>query len=358
MVKRWIIGGVWVVLVAAGLWACGRSLRAEKPAASGKVLISDIIISGNQRVSAEKIKAHLHTQIGKEYNPSVVEDDVRELYKTHKFSNITTFLQDDGRGKAKIFFALREKPNMVRKVTFLGAKHIKEEELRKTVGIDPGMPLNPNLNLKGCQYILAKYEEMGRSFSHCKLIQGSDLTDTEVVYQITEGPKVKVRDIRFTGNTFVKGDRLKTHLKTLIGGVYNKQTAEADIETLCNYYRGFGFIDVRVSLESQRSTNGKEATLIFHMQEGLRYRVADKAELVAPKSLPRKHLQDLMKIGEGDYLNENALYADVKRIKDYCQSLHHPVHVDAIPTWLPDQPGLANIRYEVKEIRSQTGKPQ
>ncbi len=350
MVKRWIIGGVWAVLVAAGLLAFVRSLRAEKPSASGKVLISDIIISGNHRVSAEKIKAHLHTQVGREYNPSVVEDDVRELYKTHQFSNITPFLQDEGRGKAKIYFAMRETPNLVQKVTFLGAKHIKEEELRKIVGINPGMPLNPNLNCQGCQRILAYYEGMGRPFSYCKLVKGSDLADTEVVYQITEGPKIKVRDIRFTGNTFVSGARLATQIKSSIDGAYNKTMAENDIDELYKYFRDFGFPDVRISLETQRSADRREVTLIFHIQEGLRYRVMDKAELIAPKSLPRKRLQDLTKIGKGDYLTRKALDADVKRITDYCQSLHHSVRVEVIPVWLLDRPGRVNVRYEVGEI--------
>ncbi len=132
VMERFLLPAARCAVVVLGLLLGGRATLAQQFAAPGKVLISDIIISGNQRMSVEQIKARLHTQVGREYNPTVVEDDVRELYKTHQFSNIKTFLQEDGLGKAKIYFTMHEMPNLVQKITFLGAKHIKEEELRRS----------------------------------------------------------------------------------------------------------------------------------------------------------------------------------------------------------------------------------
>ncbi len=233
-------------------------------------------------MTTEQVKVRLRTQAGKEYNAAAVDDDVRDLYKTNQFSNIRTLVQDDGPGQKKVFFILLDLPSQVQKVTFQGAKHIKEEELRNVTGIRPGMPLNPNLNRQGCRKIEEKYEEQGRWFAHCDLAKGDKLGDNEVIYDITECPKVKVRSIQFSGNTFVSGQRLAAKIKSssewfhLFGGTYNREMAEADAIELIKYYRAFGFQDVRVGLEKERSSDGNEVTLVFHIHEGDRYQVRDK----------------------------------------------------------------------------------
>jgi outer membrane protein assembly factor BamA len=156
------------------------------------------MIQGSQRMSAEQIKVRLRTQAGKEFNPASLDEDVRELYKTNQFSNIQTLSEPDGVGTIKVYLLIRDLPNLVQKVTFQGAKHLKPDELQSLTGVRPGTPLNPNLNRVGCQKILAKYEEMGRPTASCELIKGDAVTDSEVVYQITEGPKIKARDIQFS----------------------------------------------------------------------------------------------------------------------------------------------------------------
>jgi outer membrane protein assembly factor BamA len=151
--------------------------------------------------------------------------------------------------------------------------------------------------LLGCQKIVDKYEEMGRPFTTCTLLKGSNLSDTEVVYQTTEGPKVTVRDIQFTGNTFVSSARLTAQLQSSkewfhsIGGVYNKQLAEKNVAVLSDYFRRFGYRDVRVALETKRSDdNGSTVTMIFHIQEGKRYRGKTEDNAVGSSPIPRKQL--------------------------------------------------------------------
>jgi outer membrane protein insertion porin family len=357
VMERFLLPAARFASVVLGLLLCGRAVLAQNSAPPGKVLISDVIITGNHRMSTEQIKVRLHTQPGNEYNPAVVDEDVRQLYKLNQFSVIQTLVEQDGPGKVKVFFTLREMPNTVQNVTFLGAKHMKEKDLREATGVQKGNSLNPNLNRQGCQRILDKYMEIGRTLSDCQLLKGGDLADTEVVYQITEGPKIKVCDIRFTGNTFVRSARLARILassswfdRNRIGGTYHTRSTNYEIDELCDYYLSFGYQDVKIAVETQRSADGSEVTLIFHIQEGPRYRVADKPELRVPISLRHEHLQDLVKIGRGDYVTRNAVCQDVERIRDRCESLHRFVSVEAIPVSLPSQPGLVNVRYEVKEI--------
>ncbi len=341
--------------VLLGLLLLGRAVLAQGPAGSGKVLIGDVLILGNQRMSTEQIKVRLRTQPGNEYNPAVVDNDVRELYKTNQFSTIQTWQQADGLDKVKIYFSVREMPNKVKSIEFRGAKHIKKDELLKAVNISVGMALNPNLNLKGCGEIQKKYEEMGRSLSDCLLIKGQSLADTEVIYQITEGPKIVVRNIEFVGSNFVGGERLKTQIKSskqwfhLIGGTYNRAMVQADIGELYKYYHRFGFEDVRIEPEETRSADGCEVTLIFHVREGLRYRIKDVPDVVNSQSIPREQLIALSSFKPGEYLSEDKMNAETQIIKNYMGFHGREAQVEARPVWVEGMPGYCNVQYVVME---------
>ena len=107
---------------------------------------------------------------------------------------------------------------MVQKVTFLGNKHIKPEELQNITDVRSSTPLNPNLNRQGCQKILEKYAEEGRSFAYCQLVKGGDLADTEVIYRITEGPKSRCATSNSLAIFFVSSNRLLTKITRRASG--------------------------------------------------------------------------------------------------------------------------------------------
>lgn len=272
VMERFLLPAACCAAVVFGLLLGGRNALAQLAAAPGKLLISDVDISGNLRLTKEQIKVRLSTKVGEEYNPAKVDEDVRELYKTGQFSNIRTWQQQDGIDHVKVYFSVREMPNMVQKVTYLGAKHIKQDELQNITGVRTNTPLNHNLNRQGCQKILEHYAEMGRSFAECQLIKGGDVADTEVIYQITEGPKVKVRDIQFAGKTFTSAARLRQKIPLHVGGTYKRKAAEASIDELSAFFRAFGFQDVRIALETKRDSVPGEVTLIYHIHEGPRSR--------------------------------------------------------------------------------------
>jgi outer membrane protein assembly factor BamA len=248
-------------------------------------------------------------------------------------------------------------PTSWSKVAFQGAKHIKPDELQTITGIRPGMRLNPNLNRHGCQRIIDKYVEMGRPFSDCQLIKGGDQADTEVIYQITEGRKVTVRDIQFRGNSFVSADRLMTQLQSSSnwfhqpGSRYHKQLAESEIGELYKCYRSFGYLDALISLETQRSADGREVKLLFHIQEGKRYRLQDMP-VIYVKDIPREQLNALSILKPGDYFEQPKISAGARAIAEYIKSIRQgavDVRVDPIPVWLPDRPEICNVRYQVIE---------
>ncbi|HMC66842.1 MAG TPA: POTRA domain-containing protein, partial [Gemmataceae bacterium] len=60
----------------------------------------------------------------------------------------------------------------------------------------------------------------------------------------------------------------------MFGGDYEEHMIEADIAKLEQYYRSFGFHDVRVTRELRWQEDLRHVDVIFHIEEGQRYRVA------------------------------------------------------------------------------------
>src|SRR5207253_1122970 len=120
-----------------------------------------------------------------------------------------------------------------------------------------GAPLNPIANRMAREAILRRYHDMGRLFAGVELLEGDKPGDTRVVFNITEGEVVRVRRIGFEGNTFVSAARLGTQVDSsreflgLLGGTYEPGRVDHDVAKLEEYYKSFGFHDVRISRELQ-----------------------------------------------------------------------------------------------------------
>jgi hypothetical protein len=135
-------------------------------------------------------------------------------------------------------------------------------------------------------------------FAGVDLVEGDKTGDTRVVFNITEGPVVKVSGFDIEGCTFVHPARLKTQLSEsraflgLFGGDYNPMGADADVAKIEEYYRTFGFQDVRVSRELKWAEDQHSVRIIFHIHEGQRYRVGS-VDVANNQSEDRERLRDL-----------------------------------------------------------------
>jgi outer membrane protein insertion porin family len=344
--------GVAVALLAWGLaaWA-----QVAAPSATARPIVSDVIILGNRLVPTEQIRARLRTRVGAEYDQAQAEQDVRDLYNTRQFINTRLDLRDDGTGRVKVYFLVRDLPDKVQKVTFQGAKHLKEEELNSLSEVSVGQALNPSLNWSACRKIVARYNEMGRPFATCTLLKGGEMGDTEVIFNITEGPKVAVRGIHFTGNSFVTSGRLATQIHSssqwfrTFGGQYNPAIADADVGELIKYYRSFGFQDVQVTRETRWLSAG-EVLLVFHIQEGVRYKIENVPDVAGQvKTVPAEQLAALSGVRPGSYFSEPTVKGDVERIKDYLGYMGQQARVEPVVVWSKDVPGVCNVMYQVQE---------
>jgi outer membrane protein assembly complex protein YaeT len=345
-----LLAGVLIglLLESVAVWA-----QAPTPAPA-KALVGDVIIYGNRLVPAQRLKSLLKTREGTDYSQDTVNEDVRTLESSGLVGNVQVRTQPVAGGRVNVFFGVVEYPSKVQEIIFQGNKHEKPEELEKIIGVRKDAPLNPTANKLACQAIKRYYVEQGRPLAECYLVEGGNPGDTRVVFNITEGPKVSVDSIGFTGNTFVSSPVLKTHINSssmflhLFGGKYNAIMAEVDVAKLEEYYRSFGFHDVRISRELQLSSDQRYATLIFHIHEGPRYKLGG-IEVVGAKAFSKEELEQLLKSRRGEWLNQAKLDADKTRIQDYAGYRGRDLLTRIEYFYPPDDPGVVQVQYQVQE---------
>jgi outer membrane protein assembly complex protein YaeT len=306
---RWAIA--LAVLLGGGLWAV-----AQQPP-EGKT-VAEVQVRNNRLTPTARVLTEVQTRAGQPYSQSTVQGDLSRLMATHLFSRVEPYYQVAADDKVTVIFVVQEYPTTVQEIRYEGAKHLKDEELDTITGLRRGVPLNPIANKLAVNAIERKYQEQGRLWAHAELVEGGKEGDSRVVFRIAEGPVVKVRDVKFTGNTFVSGERLRTQINTArtffgIGGDYNPAMVDFDRAHLEEYYRTYGYQDVQVVPELQyRGAEG--VVLVFHIREGERYRVS-RVDITGTKQFDVERVRSVTKLKEGEVYDRNVVQADLKNIR-------------------------------------------
>jgi outer membrane protein insertion porin family len=277
--------------------------------------VADVSVRGQQFVTSESILAKIKTRKDRAYSQTDLQADVATLMATRQFSRVTPFIQAAAGNQVSVVLEVQEYPNVVQEIRYDGAKHLKDDELNTITGLKRGVPLNPIANKQAVNAILRKYHEQGRPYASVELAEGGNPGDSRVVFRITEGRIVKVGWVSFEGNTFVSGERLRTQIATSrtffgMSGDYNPGSIEFDVAKLEEYYRTYGYHDVRVSREL--IYDGPDRVhLVFHIAEGARYRLS-QVQFNGGESIDRERQKSVTKAKPGDIYDKNVINADIK----------------------------------------------
>ena len=335
-----------------GLLLVPRASSADTP---GGKIIADVIPIGNKVRSAEQIQNVMHSRPGKVYDEARLQEDVRRLHLTKWFSpgGVQVHTKNEADGRVTVMVYVTELTSTVEDVQFPGGQHIGKDDLRTLTGIRRGDPMNPLSNELGRQAILRRYQEDGRYYASVELAEGAKPTDTRVVYNIVEGPKVKVAGVEFRGNEFAAGGRLKTQLVTkavlagFIGGKFNPQSLDADRQRLTEYYHGLGFLGIRITPEVVRAEDLGHVTIVYHIEEGPRYQVAAR-QIDGNRTIPLEKLDPITELKAGKPYDARVAKADLERLKAVYGYRGFPVGVEQKLYEVPGEPGVVRVHYEVQ----------
>ncbi len=328
---------------------------AESPI--GKT-IADVIPLNNRLHPKEHILGQMQTRPGKVYDETIVQDDVRRLIATKWFApggvRIETAISAEG--QVTVYVQVIELNSIVQEVVFQGAQHLSPSELIRLTNIRKGSPLNPAFNEAAAQIIQNKYREEGRYYATVTVSEGLKLSDSRVVFNIVEGPKVKVSKVSFMGMRAATPGRLKTQttISAPLGGMrfisdkFNPVQLEEDKKKLINYYHKLGHLEVRVNEEIIPSNDLSSVSIVFHVDEGPVYTVRE-IHLEGNKIFPTERLNTLIEITPGGRYDRDLIQQDIARLKGFYGFRGYLVAVDEQWVAVPGKPGYVDVNFTVLE---------
>jgi outer membrane protein insertion porin family len=256
------------------------ALCAAIAGAQEGVRIDRVEVKGNHRVEEEAIRVQLRSQAGLPYSPTMVDSDIRALYRMSFFDDVEADLTEHD-GKWTLTYTVKERP-LVREVRIEGNKALDKEDMDKQLKVRPQTILDPTKIRRSIADAKKEYEKKGYLDAEIRDVT-EPVGDQEVVliFKITEGEQIKIEDVRFEGarafSAFTLRNILQTRRDWLLGfftgaGNLDREVLKTDVERLTAYYYDNGYIDVRIDEPKvERKDDGIYVT--FKIDEGNVYKV-------------------------------------------------------------------------------------
>jgi outer membrane protein insertion porin family len=335
----------------------GSNLPVSKAEERTQAIVQDIVIQGNRKIEKQAILHKIHTKIGEIFNPQNVDEDIKAIYDIGYFENIKVDVKEMD-GKLRVTYIVSERP-LIKKITFRGNKKIKTDSLQEKIDITTGNILNPYLVKKNIQSLTQFYKDEGYY-----LVQISSQTKKiseeqgELIFDIKEGRKVKVREVIIEGNRSLSDKQIKKEMKTKKHGLFSfitssgylkKETLSQDTQKIEDLYFNQGFIQAAIQ-EPKVTFDKKEKGLIITIpiSEGDQYRVG-KITIKGNSVISAEEIQKKVRMHEGEDFNRAQLRQDISDIQDlYADQGYLFAHISPLTHEIPKEKKV-DVTLEIEE---------
>lgn len=302
---------------APGALPPGR-VASSTPGLRGR-LVERVRVLGNVTVPTSSIINLIRTREGDKYDPETVEEDYQRIYRElRKFSNVTARAEPTTAGGVVVVFEVEEQ-KQVNSVTFRNNTRIDDVTLRNAIDLHPGEAID-TFRLRLAENALnGLYRTRGFPFARANVVAGPLADRGDVVFNVVEGPNVRVRNVDFKGADSFDEATLKGRIKTkawffiLRPGRYDEDQIEQDMAALRRFYESKGFFDVRVGRKLVWSPDQSELQIEFLIDEGPRYKVA-RVAFEGNNKVAEAELRKQLTLTEGEFFDGDKLERDRRRI--------------------------------------------
>ncbi len=287
-------------------------------------LIADIVVAGNQRIKADTILNAISLHKGQTVTPQQIDEAIQAIYRIGRFSDVAALVETQNDAQILVF-QVKERP-LVRTVRFEGNAEIAPERLQGVVTLKVPDIYDPYEVQRSIAALKAEYVKDGYYAADIK-------ADTEinadnealVTFKINEGKLVRIKDIRFEGNTvFSEGDLFKvmdTQEKWMFSwltgrGNYDEVLLDQDLERIADLYFNEGYIRVKVRKPVISLVDDNEHMLVLiQVDEGSQYRIG-KLDAAGDLIDVKDAILNLLPLRPGDVFARDLLRKGIGHITD------------------------------------------
>ncbi|QRG05127.1 outer membrane protein assembly factor BamA [Xanthobacter dioxanivorans] len=311
-VLRNLAAALGLAICVAGSTVAG-SLVVATPAAAQS---SSIVVEGNRRVDSETIRSYFGPG---PYSPAKVDEAWKALYATGLFADVQVS-QSGGRIIVRV-----SENEVINKIAFEGNKKLKDEVLEGEIQSKPRGTLSKATVQADTQRIIEVYRRSGRDdvrVNPVTIDRGNGRVD--LVFEITEGKKTGVKDIKFVGNKAFSDWKLKDVISTTTTNwlsfikstdIYDPDRVNSDQELLRRFYLKNGYADFRiVAATAELDPGGDGYVITFALEEGEQYRFG-KVDIVSNiRDVSADSLRRVLRVADGQIYNAEMVEKSVENL--------------------------------------------
>jgi outer membrane protein insertion porin family len=266
-------------------------------------VIESIEVHGNRRIPADTIRSRIFTREGDVYDPAAIERDFNSLWNTGYYEDLRFEREESPKGY-RLHIYVKEKPT-IRRIDYKGLNSVSQSDVleafkKAKVGLSVESQYDPTKVKKAENVLRELLAGHGRQFATIRPeVQPLPPAAVAITFNIKEGTKVKVGNIKFEGNKNLSSRYLRAAMKNskpigipksiifenLFSRTYDSTKLEEDAERVREAMREKGYFKALVGDPKTQmrdhgrnwinpfSKPGKAVDITMPVEEGDRYKL-------------------------------------------------------------------------------------
>ncbi len=315
-------------LTASGPQTIAQPSQAPQQAPTYRVGTIAIKFVGTANVNEQVVRANMQIREGGEFDEVTIDRDIRSLYRTQLFEYVEVKHEAVGNDTFNLVVEVTPKFRVL-DVRFEGNQRVKDSRLEKEAKIRPNQALDERQVKEDAEKLREYYQKAGYNQVSVNYTIDKDRIGGfgTVIFNIREGAKVKIGEIKFEGNDSIGARRLRRVVETkkwwlfswLTGsGRFKDELFEDDLDKLRDFYREQGFLDVDIPQEQVMFNypSPEKLQLVIRVNEGRRYRLGE-VSFSGNKLFESSLLRRVVRQRSGAVFVPSLLDKDVERLDDF-----------------------------------------
>ena len=339
---------------AAAQPAAAQPVAAITTPAPQRQIVS-VSVSGNQRLEPETILSYTNLRPGEPYDNERLDQALRDLLATELFADVQIAGADTG----NLVIQVRENP-VINRIILEGNRRVKDDKITPEIRLAPRQIFTRSRARADVARIIELYRRQGRYAASVEpQIVQLDQNRVDVVFEINEGPKSRVRRINIIGNEHFGDGRLISEMATREHVWYNifssRDTYDPDRlaydqQKLRQFYLTQGYADFRVvSAVAELTPDRRDFIITYVVDEGPRYHFGHVAVESEIRDFSPEQLSANLPMREGQWYNAQQIEDTVTRLNELA-GLFGYAFADVRPNFNRDREHLTmGVTFRVSE---------
>jgi outer membrane protein insertion porin family len=284
-------------------------------------IIRSIVVTGNERLESDTIRSYIRLRVGETYRAVDADQALKDLANTELFSDYSISFSNGA-----VTIRLEENP-VINRILLEGNERLKPDKILPEIKLSPRQIFTRSKVRADVARIIELYKRQGRfgAVVEPKLVQLPQ-NRVDIVFEINEGPKSKVRKINILGNTIFADDILMKEMVTRESRAknflssntsYDPDRLAFDQQKLRQFYLTQGYADFRViSAVAELTPDQRDFIITYVVEEGQRYSFGEVKVESQLRDFDSEVMSVRLPMKQGDFYNAKTVEDTVEQLTE------------------------------------------